>query len=1305
MKLLSFLALAYSLTIASAFSDSNKADQDTIWTVTSKTGGGASDDTYLFLGQEGETTRARLLGIQGWAVPSVLDYFVSADSIRVRKLEGKRAKERRLARGHDDSLKELSSYTLSRKAESLLLESKGQQLSDGQQADLYNLFWLLREGRSWNSIKGNKGVWDRADQWEDSRKAKFTKEGRKELNEIIGLLSAAVPAKGSPEDYGVQIEVAKNITSASRERLHRLTGPHTTRPACDITKITCESEAVYKKRADGCFVASGANPEHDVLTLTLNPAKAGRVLRFDFPLDKSLPGGGPGRTGNGNFAISEIEIEGREAVSAWATAEEAPCYTWMAIDGISDQNDNCWNAEAFRHRERSLLLVLDKFVSAGKPLTVRLICKSKWGEHVPGCLSVAVIDKFQIARDIPAVSQAERKIAKLEKQRLFALASSFAGGSPSKLPLLQNGESMVAIGDSITAAGSYLRLIDEVIAQRHPKLGIPKIINKGIGGQKAEDLARRFGRDVIDLKPAVVTICIGINDVWHRLNGPHNPDVLAAYKRNVGSMVESAQKAGIKVILLTPTVIEEDPASEGNKRLALYVQAKKEIAKEKGCRLVDLHGIFLAALNTREEVKGRGWLTGDGVHMSPLGDTLMAAGTLHALGIPPVPTPNTTGRPAFTNSLGMHFFPVEAVPGVLFSQFETRVQDFAFFCKETQRTHDKPDFPQGNDHPVVNISYNDAMEFCKWLSEKEGKKYRLPKDHEWSGAIGIAAKEDASEFPKFKGVESPKEKRPAIVSQFPWGEAWPPPLGSGNYHPSLKADPYDHTSPVGSFKPSPDGLYDLAGNVWEWCDSIYEDKEHYRVLRGGSWRHNDPMFAFSAFRGRGNTPTRHDIRGFRVVLELGEDGDALLKPTKALPHPSPLLELSQLVSNLKAGQKQKVVTYGTSLTSGGAWVKQLEAALKSNWPEQVTVHNSGAGGMWSTWGVENLDTRVIDLKPDTVFIEFGINDAYLPYKTTVADAQKNLEQMILRIKGALFNTEIILMTMNPPVEGHLARRPKIEEYYEMYRKVAKEQRLKLIDHHTNWKEVLGNSRSRFDKYVPDGIHPGALGCEKVITPTLRKELGIPPVPSKDPIKVLLIGGRGSHDWHGFHDTMAPILEETGDFIFKLTPNIDNLNPDYLSKYDVVMFYGPGGDFADRMQEHSLHSFVNKGGGLVGVHATDAFKKSDVYWRMLGGRFTTHRGGEFTIRIMDKKHSVTERFGDFKIHDETYQNEYHPDFKLNSLFRMDRGQEQQSMGWVQNYGRGRVFNTTLGHDHKAWDNAFFKKIVVRGIYWAAKREEK
>jgi len=124
-----------------------------------------------------------------------------------------------------------------------------------------------------------------------------------------------------------------------------------------------------------------------------------------------------------------------------------------------------------------------------------------------------------------------------------------------------------------------------------------------------------------------------------------------------------------------------------------------------------------------------------------------------------------------------------------------------------------------------------------------------------------------------------------------------------------------------------------------------------------------------------------------------------------------------------------------------------------------------------------------------------------------------------------------------------------------------------------------------------------------------------------------------------------------------------------------------------------------------VHATDAFKKSDVYWRLLGGRFIGHGHGKFTIRIDDKNHPITAPMKDFEIQDETYRDKYHPDFKLHSLGHIDRGQEQQSMIWMQEYKKGRTFNTTLGHDQAAWTNPAFQQLVVRGLYWAAGREPK
>jgi lysophospholipase L1-like esterase len=228
---------------------------------------------------------------------------------------------------------------------------------------------------------------------------------------------------------------------------------------------------------------------------------------------------------------------------------------------------------------------------------------------------------------------------------MLALLGSAPPDMPQKLQIAA-GDRIVAIGDSITQAGGYLHMVDQVLASQYSELKIPPIVNAGIGGQKAEDLVKRFQKDVIDRKPAVVALSIGINDVWHRVKEPHDDKVLADYKANVAKMVQMAQDAGIKVILLTPTVIEEDPASEGNRRLKMYVDAEKQIAASQHCTLVNLHQMFLDALAKKPKDADEKWLTSDGVHMKPAGDALMAIGVLRGLGVPDAKIKAPETRPA-----------------------------------------------------------------------------------------------------------------------------------------------------------------------------------------------------------------------------------------------------------------------------------------------------------------------------------------------------------------------------------------------------------------------------------------------------------------------------------------------------------------------------------------------------------------------------------------------------------------------------------------------------------------------------------
>lgn len=210
----------------------------------------------------------------------------------------------------------------------------------------------------------------------------------------------------------------------------------------------------------------------------------------------------------------------------------------------------------------------------------------------------------------------------------------------------------------------------------------------------------------------------------------------------------------------------------------------------------------------------------------------------------------------FVNSLGMKFVPVPGT-NILMCTTETTVAQ----CRAAGLGNPAPQFAQGANHPAVNINSYTAAKWCKWLSQVEGRKYRLPTDLEWSSAVG--------------------------TSEYPWGSAWPPPNNCGNYagqemrgstaaQRSLLyqginivggfSDRHIFTAPVGSYPANSLGLHDLGGNVWELCSnqSVYG-----QIIRGGSW--------LSASRGNvassrvyNSDPVNHTINdnGFRVVVEL-----------------------------------------------------------------------------------------------------------------------------------------------------------------------------------------------------------------------------------------------------------------------------------------------------------------------------------------------------------------------------------------------------------------------------------------------------
>ena len=198
---------------------------------------------------------------------------------------------------------------------------------------------------------------------------------------------------------------------------------------------------------------------------------------------------------------------------------------------------------------------------------------------------------------------------------------------------------------------------------------------------------------------------------------------------------------------------------------------------------------------------------------------------------------------------------------------------------------------------------------------------------------------------------------------------------------------------------------------------------------------------------------------------------------------------------------------------------------------------------------------------------------------------------------------------------------------------------------------------------------------------------------------------GGHDGKGFIALVGKVLERTGDFTLTTAEGGDDLKAENIGKFDLVLFYGSGGTINDPKQEQGLWNFVHQGGGLVAVHATDANKTSDVYWELLGGRFTGHGGGKYSVRIYDHDHPITAGLSDFEIADETYAHLFHKNACMRCLVRMDRGNERQSMAWVQEHGKGRAFTTGFGDNQGAWGNPQFERLVVRALYWAVGRTPK
>ncbi len=197
------------------------------------------------------------------------------------------------------------------------------------------------------------------------------------------------------------------------------------------------------------------------------------------------------------------------------------------------------------------------------------------------------------------------------------------------------------------------------------------------------------------------------------------------------------------------------------------------------------------------------------------------------------------------------------LPEYFIGKYPVTNREYQLFVKETgqrpPRDWDGDQYPpEKGDHPVVNVSWEDAQAYCRWLSEKSGKAYRLPTEAEWEKAA--------------RGTDG---------RVYPWGDDFDP------QRCNVAETGLGGTSPVGQFSPqgdSPYGCADMAGNVWEWTHSLYKSYPYrvddgredeaasgYRVVRGGS---------FVSSRGGALCPSQL-VRSGQPLRESGFSGGCL----------------------------------------------------------------------------------------------------------------------------------------------------------------------------------------------------------------------------------------------------------------------------------------------------------------------------------------------------------------------------------------------------------------------------------------------
>ena len=203
--------------------------------------------------------------------------------------------------------------------------------------------------------------------------------------------------------------------------------------------------------------------------------------------------------------------------------------------------------------------------------------------------------------------------------------------------IFKDMERIVFAGDSVTDMGSanpvgeglfdnvgrgYVRVIENMLAVCYPELRL-RITNSGINGHTSRNLLERFDRDVVNLNPDWVSICIGINDVWRQFDSPAIIDAQVfpdEYEKNLEEMIVRIKDKVKGVFILSPYIIEPNREDLMRKRMDEYVEICRKLALKHGCTFVDFQKMYEDYCKYRHSC----YIAWDRIHPNQIGSTLMA---------------------------------------------------------------------------------------------------------------------------------------------------------------------------------------------------------------------------------------------------------------------------------------------------------------------------------------------------------------------------------------------------------------------------------------------------------------------------------------------------------------------------------------------------------------------------------------------------------------------------------------------------------------------------------------------------------